>query len=108
MVISITKLPKINATTGSRIAWHKLLLEEITAKYTVPLNDMLENRFPETCHERVWYEMLSINDIERILTDIVAAMKKLSSQLASQRFNKAIKPYWCKELTAASKEEKRL
>ena len=103
-----SKLPKLVDIPKNKIAWHKLTDEDIMKLYTSPLEYNLQQRFPGECHYEIWYKDIKANDIDVIISDVVKCMKDASVNLPRKKFSKALKPYWCKDLTAASKEEKQL
>ena len=87
-----------------RIAWEKLLKEEIEEKYTTPLElrcqEILQGvgidpnfllNLPEYCN-------LNAEDLDNVVLELVTAMVQVSETLRTNEFNPNIKPYWTDEL----------
>jgi hypothetical protein len=88
----------------SKVAWHKLSKSDIADKYTKPLQQKLSLHFPN-CQEQCGNN-LSDCYAEAAIKLLVSDMLHTSDNLPQTKYHKALKPFWCKDLTKASKEEK--
>ena len=94
----------------SRVAWHKATDNEIEVNYTNPLSneiDMITDYFG--VKDNPLGEHLDEASLSAIISSMVAAMQRTSNNnMPKTQFSRKLKPYWNRNLTQLSKEEKRM
>ena len=89
------------------IAWHKVNGDDINTLYTKKLDECLKEKITNfninlnDCDISV----TKMGDIVKLLTD---SMSQCSKCLPKKGYNKSLKPYWTKDLSILSKENKHI
>ena len=91
------------------VAWHKIPSSDIKELYSNPLEMKLDAVLKEYNIDfaDVWEDMTQYLhvDVETVLYRFQKILLEQSEFLPQSNYNKALKPYWSKELTALSKNQ---
>ena len=98
-----------------RVAWHRATRETMQEVYSEPLENYIYTLLRRykvdpalvLTESPVIYENPLSIDVEIFVEEMNNAMKYHSSFLPQIRYNKHLKPYWCEELSALSKSNKK-
>ncbi len=91
---------------SARIPWAKYSEEEILAKYTIPLEEMLNSDFSTTLSHTDNNNIITEHDIEHCIDKLTYAMSICSKNLIKKKSKGGRKHYWNKDLSEMSNEVK--
>ena len=100
-----------NETSNRRVAWSKLNQDQIRQDYTLPLEesitDMLNshNIIIDSMHQNE-FPLIDHTTLDIIFSTLGNSIKHISNKLPSNVYNKSLKPYWDKDLTALSRSKR--
>ena len=108
----------VNPVNRYQVAWQKVDNDTVNSLYTIPLEKDIQSILSSLCTtasdvndtaelSEVTNSLHDQNTVEMMLNKICGSVLWHSSHLPMVNYNKRLKPYWNKELTALSKCEKR-
>ena len=80
--------------------WTKLSAEDIYLKYTAPLSEDLSR-----CILTLKNSVHSATDLDHIVEQIIAAIKKAEVNIPKSKYTPNVKPYWTDELSALKRKK---
>ena len=95
-----------NSQTSRRVVWHKMDAEHISNAYTLPLDERICDRLNDygidhiMVQQQCLYPCSDQTELEKIINTLGDSIREVSDTLPSNVYNKALKPYWDKDLTA--------
>ena len=101
-----------NTQTSRRVAWNKMDSACISTSYTLPLEDRVcevLNSYgvnPINVQHQCEFPCSDQIALENIIDSLGDSIKEVTQTLPSNVYNKALKPYWNKDLTALSKSKR--
>ena len=110
VVVEITKGVVHESIPQSRVAWKKLSKEQIQDLYTEPLCQIMDGMDGKVSEleDKIHDTDIAVELIDKLIVDIVDAIKKITEKLPHIQYNKKLKPYWSKWLTELCKNKKRV
>ena len=88
----------IKVETCHKLRWDKLKPEDTYKKYTVPLNNSLNEVYNKVKDKDPSPEL-----IDKILDETIAALKLAEKKIPVSRYKSNLKPYWCPALSTLKK-----
>ena len=98
------EIPIIEKLIMTKVRWNRLTNEDITLKYTIPLQDVLKTEVSVLVQDDV--EIVSLTKIEDYFDKVTNAMLKCSENLTSPTKRRGEKAYWNKDLSEHSRTVK--